>query len=62
MFIADQLCLANSDVFGQGIWKLVREKSVKSQGILHSIVCGNPVILKSNLMIELSCIYTQFAN
>ena len=24
-------------------WKLVREKSVKSQGILLSIVCGNPV-------------------
>ena len=28
--------------FGQGIWNLVREKSVKSQGILQSIVCGNP--------------------
>ena len=43
MLIADQLGLANSDVFGQGILDLVREKSVKSQGILLSVVCGNPV-------------------
>ena len=44
MFIGDQLGLVNSEVFGEGIWKLVREKSVKSQGILVSIVCGNPVL------------------
>ena len=25
------------------IWKLVREKSVKSQGILIFLICGNPV-------------------
>ena len=43
MLIANQLSLANSDVFGQGILESVREKSVKSQGILVSIVCGNPV-------------------
>ena len=42
MLIADQLRYANSDVFGQGILELVREKSVKSQGILLSLVCGNP--------------------
>ena len=28
--------------FGQGILELVREKSGKSQGILLSLVCGNP--------------------
>ena len=42
MLIADQLSLTNSDIVGQGILELVREKSVKSQGILLSKVCGNP--------------------
>ena len=38
MLIDDQLSLANSDVFGQGILKLVSEKSGKSQGILLSLL------------------------
>ena len=42
MRIDYQLSLATSDVFGQGILKLVSEKSGKNQGILLSIVCGNP--------------------
>ena len=48
MILADWSCLENSEVFGQGILGLVREKSVKSQGILCSIVCGNPVINMEN--------------
>ena len=28
------------------IWKLVREKSVKSQGILIFLICGNPAVSK----------------
>ena len=44
MRIDYQLSLATSDVFGQGILKLVSEKSGKNQGILLSIVCGNPDI------------------
>ena len=38
----DQLSFASSDVFDQGILNLVREKSGKCQGILFSMVCGNP--------------------
>ena len=53
MLLADRLCLANSDVFGQGILGLVREKSVKSQGILCSIVCGNPELLTSAVYLRI---------
>ena len=35
--------LTNAGVFGQGNLDLVREKSGKFQGILLSIICGNPV-------------------
>ena len=34
--------LTNADILGQGNLNLVSEKSGKSQGILHSIICGNP--------------------
>ena len=37
--------LTNADILGQGNLNLVSEKSGKSQGILLSIICGNPVIL-----------------
>ena len=36
--------LTNADIFGQGNFNLVTEKSGKSQGILLLIICGNPVI------------------
>ena len=32
----------NADILGQGNLDLVREKSGKCQGILLSIICGNP--------------------
>ena len=35
--------LTNADILGQGNLYLVSEKSGKSQGILLSIICGNPV-------------------
>ena len=35
--------LTKADILGQGILNLVSEKSGKSQGILLSIICGNPV-------------------
>ena len=35
--------LTNADTLGQGNLNLVSEKSGKSQGILLSIICGNPV-------------------
>ena len=35
--------LTNADILGQGNLDLVREKSGKCQGILLSIICGNPV-------------------
>ena len=34
--------LTNADILGQGNLNLVSEKSEKSQGILLSIICGNP--------------------
>ena len=37
--------LTNADTLGQGNLNLVSEKSGKSQGILLSIICGNPVII-----------------
>ena len=39
--------LTNADTLGQGNLDLVREKSVKCQGILLSIICGNPDLLRS---------------
>ena len=47
----------NADVLGQGNLNLVREKSGKSQGILLSIICGNPV--KKN---GLPCSYLPIQN
>ena len=38
--------LTNVEIFGQGNLDLVREKSGKCQGILLSIICGNPVLYK----------------
>ena len=35
--------VTNVDIMGQGNLNLVSEKSGKSQGILRSIICGNPV-------------------
>ena len=37
--------LTNADILGQGNLNLVSEKSRKIQGILLSVVCGNPVKL-----------------
>ena len=37
--------LTNADILGQGNLNLVSEKSGKSQGILLSIICGNPVYI-----------------
>ena len=39
----------NGDNLGQGNLNLVSEKSGKSQGILLSIICGNPV--------SVTCVY-----
>ena len=36
--------LTNADILGQGNLNLVSEKSGKSQGILLSIICGNPAV------------------
>ena len=35
--------LDKCNIFGQGNLNMVSEKSGKSQGILLSIICGNPV-------------------
>ena len=43
VFIEYPQNLTNADILGQGNLNLVREKSGKSQGILLSIICGNPV-------------------
>ena len=43
MLIAYPQSLTNADIFGQGNLNMVREKSGKRQGILLSIICGNPV-------------------
>ena len=43
--------LTNADFLGQGNLNMVSEKSGKSQGILLSIVCGNP---------EGGCTYLKF--
>ena len=37
--------LTNADILGQGNLNLVSEKSGKSQGILLSIICGNPALI-----------------
>ena len=44
MLIDYPLSLTNADILGQGNLNLVREKSGKSQGILLSNFCGNPVV------------------
>ena len=43
--------LTNAHILGQGNLDLVREKSGKCQGILLSIICGNPELgfLKFNV-------------
>ena len=43
--------LTNANIFGQGNLNLVSEKSGKSQGILLSLSCGNPVKY-SNLFVQ----------
>ena len=43
MLMVQSQSLTNADIFGQGNLNLVSEKSGKSQGILLSIICGNPV-------------------
>ena len=42
MLIVYPQSLTNADILGQGNLNLVSEKSGKSQGILLSIICGNP--------------------
>ena len=42
VFIEYPQNLTNADILGQGNLNLVSEKSGKSQGILLSIICGNP--------------------
>ena len=42
MFIDYPQSLTNVDILGQGNSNVVSEKSGKSQGILLSIICGNP--------------------
>ena len=39
--------LTNADILGQGNLNLVSEKSGKSQGILLSIICGNPALVST---------------
>ena len=45
MLIVYPQSLTNADILGQGNLNLVSEKSGKSQGILLSIICGNPVFI-----------------
>ena len=45
--------LTNADILGQGNLDLVREKSGKCQGILLSIICGNPVNLRVKRIIPM---------
>ena len=42
MLVDNPHVLTNADFFGQGNLNLVSDKSEKSQGILFSIICGNP--------------------
>ena len=46
--------LTNVDILGQGNLNLVSEKSGKSQGILLSIICGNPEYQSPWLTFEIS--------
>ena len=50
--------LTNVDILGQGNLNLVSEKSGKSQGIILSIICGNPAHSKSDYV----SYYTMEAN
>ena len=45
--------LTNADILGQGNLNLVSEKSGKSQGILLSIICGNPVKIPAVIFLGL---------
>ena len=45
--------LTNADILGQGNLNLVSEKSGKSQGILLSIICGNPAVSQIGSRYEL---------
>ena len=58
--------LTNADILGQGNLNLVSEKSGKSQGILLSIICGNPVCCHlhtiSNHCVAFVVLYTPFAH
>ena len=60
MFIDYQQSLTNANILGQGNLNLVSEKSEKSQGILLSISCGNPVLEQA--VILFSCIPFQIGN
>ena len=42
MLIAYPQRLTNANILGQGTLNMVSEKSGKRQGILLSIICGNP--------------------
>ena len=60
MLITDQFGLAKTTFLVREFWKVVREKSVKRQGISLSIVCGNPDIsLATGHCIIYSCARTQ---
>ena len=48
MLIVYPQSLTNADILGQGNLSLVSEKSGKSQGILLSIICGNPEFVVLN--------------
>ena len=48
--------LAKAVVFGQGNLDLVREKSGKCQGILLSIICGNPEYCPQCMECNVSCL------
>ena len=47
--------LTNADILGQGNLNMVSEKSGKSQGILLSIICGNPGSLRLNKWTFTTC-------
>ena len=53
--------LTNADILGQGNLNLVSEKSGKSQGILLSIICGNPVCNCSMFCCTLLYVLSSFA-
>ena len=50
--------LTNADILGQGNLNLVSEKSGKSQGILLSIICGNPDLLTADFGTNAFTVYS----